>query len=101
MGQSTFSTEVSDRMTKATNAMIRKTECALSLLINSTTNSHIHLFCDVSKGIDGTATIAVHNPLKNSYIQLKLSNNTPIYAAELIAIHTAISWLFITANPHS
>ena len=86
-------------MTKATRAMIRKTEC--ELLINSTTNSHIHLFCDANKGTDSTAVIAVHNPLKNSYVQLKLSNNTPIYAAELIAIHSAISWLFINANPHS
>ena len=99
MMQPTFNTEVSDKMTKATSAMIRKTEC--ELLINSTTNSHIHLFCDASKGTDGTAAIAVYNPLKNSYILLKLSNNTPIYAAELIAIHTAISWLFINATPHS
>ena len=86
-------------MMKTTSAMIRKTEC--ELLINSTANSHIHLFCNASKGTDGTAAIAVYNPLKNSYIQLKLSNNTPIYAAELIAIHSTISWLFINATPHS
>ena len=89
MVQPTFITEVSDKITKATSAMIRTTE--YELLINSTSNSHIHLFCDASKGTNGTATIDVHNPLKNSYIQLKLSNSTPIYAAELSAKHTAIS----------
>ena len=58
--QPTFNTEVSDKMMKATSAMIRKTEC--ELLINSTTNSLINLFCDASKGTDGTAAIAVYNP---------------------------------------
>ena len=44
-------------MTEATIAMICKTEC--ELLINSPADSNIHLFCDASKGTDGTAAIAV------------------------------------------
>ena len=84
MVQPTFNIDVFHKTTKATSAMIRETEC--ELLMNSTANSYIHLFCDACEGTDSSAAIAVYNQHKNSCVQEKLSYNTLIYADELIAI---------------
>ena len=42
MVQPKFNTDVLNKMTEEKNTIIRKTEC--EILINSTANSHIHLF---------------------------------------------------------
>ena len=44
--------------------------------------------------------IAVYNAQDDNYLQLRLSGNTPIHAAELTAIQCAISWL-IKKSPYN
>ena len=89
MIQHTINTEVSEITSRKANNVVRRTHC--EQLINITSKSHVQLFTDASKGLDGSMAIAVYNVQDDKYLRLRLSDNTPIYAAELTAIQCAIS----------
>ena len=98
MIQPTINTEVSEITSRKANNVVRCTHC--EQLINITSNSHVQLFTDASKESDGSVAIAVYNVQDNKYLRLRLSDNTPIYAAELAAIQCAILWL-IKKSPNN
>ena len=68
------------------------------LELNHTSKSHPIIIYNLLQIINQKTYLKkLHNTQKNFHIQWKLSYNIPIYAAELIAINSAIPWLFINA----